>query len=191
MPRTCSSGADTGWRGTSSSCAATWRHRSSRASRRATCGSRCTGRELSEATRLASNDAFRDHWGSQSQNQEVWEKHRSVSISRDDLSFVAIGTNAAGEEEVAGYVITVVQPDDFEGQGFSSSYVELVGTRREWRGKGIAPALLTRVLEASKADGLDKVVLDVDAENPTGALGLYTSLGFEESNRTVSYVREF
>ena len=91
--------------------------------------------ELSEATRLASNDAFRDHWGSQPQNEEVWEKHRSVSIARDDLSFVAIGTNAAGEEEVAGYVITVVQPDDFEGQGFSSSYVELVGTRREWRGQ--------------------------------------------------------
>ena len=84
-----------------------------------------------------------------------------------------------------------MQPDDFEGQGFTSSYVELVGTRREWRGSGIAPALLTRVLEASKADGLDKVVLDVDAENPTGALGLYTSLGFEESNRTVSYVRDF
>jgi len=112
-------------------------------------------------------------------------------VARNDLSFVAIGTNAAGDEEVAGYVMTVVQPDDFAGQGFSSSYVELVGTRREWRSRGIAPALLTRVLEATKADGIDKVVLDVDAENPTGALGLYTSLGFEESNRTVSYVREF
>lgn len=149
------------------------------------------GPELSEATRLAANDSFRDHWGSQPQNEEVWAKHRGVSVMRNDLSFVAIGTNAAGEEEVAGFVLTVVQPDDFEGQGFSSSYVELVGTRREWRGRGIAPALLTRVLEATKADGIDKVVLDVDAENPTGALGLYTSLGFEESNRTVSYVREF
>lgn len=147
--------------------------------------------ELSEATRLASNDAFRDHWGSQSINEEVWTKARSTQISRHDLSFVAIGTNAAGEEEVAGYVVTTVNPDDFEEQGYSSAYVELVGTRREWRGRGIAPALLTRVLEAAKAEGLDKVVLDVDAENPSGALGLYTALGFTEASRTVAYTKEY
>src|SRR5690606_18970796 len=113
-------------------------------------------RDLAEAARTASNDAFRDHWGSQPQNEELWRVHREKEAARNELSFVAIGTNAAGEEEVAGYVLTVVQPDDFAGQGFTSSYVELVGTRREWRGRGIAQALLTRVLEASRADGLDK-----------------------------------
>ena len=147
--------------------------------------------ELSEATRLASNDAFRDHWGSQPQNEEVWRKHRETEVARDDLSFVALGTNAAGEREVAGYVFTIVNPDDWPGLGFSSAYVELVGTRREWRGRGIAPTLLTRVLEAAKAEGLEKVALDVDAENPTGAFDLYTALGFERSHPTIAYVREF
>ncbi len=191
MPRTCSSGVAIGSRGTSSSCVATWTAPIEPREPKGELRIETYRPEFSEATRLASNDAFRDHWGSQSQNAEVWGKHREAEVSRNDLSFVAFGTNAAGEEEVAGYVITVVSPDDFEGQGFTSSYVELVGTRREWRGRGIAPALLVRVLEASKAEGFDKVVLDVDAENPSGALGLYTALGFEESNRTVAYIREF
>ena len=43
----------------------------------------------------------------------------------------------------------------------------------------------------SKREGLDKVVLDVDAENPSGALGFYESLGFAESNRTIAYMRTF
>jgi len=147
--------------------------------------------EWSEATRLATNDSFRDHWGSQPTTEEVWAMHRGLDVARDDLSFVAVGTNAAGEEEVAGLVIASVRPDDFAGQGFSSSYVDLVGTRREWRRQGIAPALLTAHMDAVKREGLDKVVLDVDAENPSGALGFYESLGFAESNRTIAYMRTF
>lgn len=147
--------------------------------------------EWSERTRDASNDAFRDHWGSQPSTEESWRMQRELDVARPDLSFLAIGTNDAGVEEVAGYVLSSVRPDDFEGQGFSSSYIDLVGTRRAWRGRGIAPSLLTAQLEATKRDGLERAVLDVDAENPTGALGLYTSLGFAESNRTIAYTREF
>lgn len=147
--------------------------------------------EWSERTRDASNDAFRDHWGSQPSTEEGWRMQREMDVARPDLSFLAVGVNDEGVEEVAGYVLASVRPDDFDGQGFTSSYVDLVGTRRAWRRRGIAPALLTAHLEATKRDGLEKAVLDVDAENPSGALGFYESLGFAESNRTVAYTRVF
>jgi ribosomal protein S18 acetylase RimI-like enzyme len=144
----------------------------------------------SEATRVARNDAFRDHWGSQPTDPEGWDAFVGRSIMRPDLSCLAIGTRD-GVTEVAGMVLVSVNPEDWEGTGFSSAYIDLVGVRRQWRGRGLATAMLARSLRLIAADGLDKAVLDVDAESPTGALGLYTSLGFAEATRSMSWVREF
>lgn len=146
--------------------------------------------ELSEAVRIARNDSFRDHWGSQPTDQEMWDTFIARAVTRPDLSWLALGERE-GVEEVAGFVITSVNEEDWEGQGFSSAYVDLVGVTRAWRGRGIAPALLAQTLRSVAAAGLDKAVLDVDAENPSGALGLYTGLGFVESHRSLSYVREY
>src|SRR5690606_31923236 len=143
--------------------------------------------DRSEAVRLARNDAFRDHWGSQPTTQEDWQETVSRAIFRPDLSFLAI---AAGGE-IAGFVLSEVNEEDFEPQGFTSAYIDLVGVPRAFRGRGVAPALLSRTLEAIAAAGLEKVVLDVDAESPTGALGLYTGVGFTEANRSVQLNKEF
>jgi hypothetical protein len=35
------------------------------------------------------------------------------------------------------------------------------------------------------------VALDVDSENPSGALGLYTGMGFTAASRSVAFVEEF
>ena len=88
-------------------------------------------------------------------------------------------------------MLASVNEGDWPGQGFSSSYIDLVGVTRAWRKRGIAPALLAKTLSAVAAEGLDKAVLDVDSDSPTGALGLYTGLGFEESNRSVAHNRVY
>ena len=67
----------------------------------------------------------------------------------------------------------------------------LVGTLREHRGRGLAGALLAEVMRASRAAGLERCVLDVDTENPTGALGVYTRLGFAATDRDVAYSIEY
>jgi len=143
--------------------------------------------ERDVAVREARNDAFRDHWGSQSADEEQWRSFATSSLIRRDLSVLAI--DAAGD--VAGFVLTSVNPDDWPGQGFSSGYIDLVGVRRAWRGKGVAPSLLSSALERIRDAGLDKAVLDVDAENPSGALGLYEGVGFVESNRSVNLLKVF
>ncbi|HQG71102.1 MAG TPA: GNAT family N-acetyltransferase, partial [Rhodoglobus sp.] len=62
---------------------------------------------------------------------------------------------------------------------------------RQWRKRGVAAALLAHTLEAVKAAGLEKAVLDVDSDSPTGALGLYTRVGFAESNTSVNFTKVF
>jgi mycothiol synthase len=139
------------------------------------------------ALRLARNDSFRDHWGSQPTTEEDWATFGSRETVHLDLSFVAVD----GTGEIGGFVITEVRKGDWEGQGFTSAYIDLVGTTRAFRGRGIAPALLAATLRACAEAGYDKAVLDVDAENPTGALALYEGLGFRQAERTVALTRVF
>lgn len=144
------------------------------------------GPEHSERVHAAVTDSFRDHWASQPMSDEQWEKFVGRSTFRPDLGSVAIV-----DGEVAGFVLASVIEEDWAGQGFSSSYIDLVGVPRAFRGRGIAPALLAASMRLMAAEGLERAVLDVDSDSPTGALGLYTKVGFAESNRSVAYNRVY
>jgi ribosomal protein S18 acetylase RimI-like enzyme len=139
-----------------------------------------------EATRLARNEAFRDHWGSQPTGEEQWESFMTLPSRRFDLSFLAL----AGEE-VVGFVIAETTESDWEMQGFTGSYIALVGVASGWRRRGVAPALLAASLRASREAGLERAVLDVDSESPTGALGLYTGMGFTQVSGSRAQVKTF
>jgi ribosomal protein S18 acetylase RimI-like enzyme len=141
--------------------------------------------ERSASVLEARTDSFRDHWGSQPMSDEQWEAWTGGTF-RPDVSFLAL----AGDE-VVGFCLCQVSEEDWVTQGFSGPYIAMVGTTRAWRGKRIAPALLGRTMEASAALGWEKATLSVDAENPSGALGLYTGMGFVRTNAEVSLVREY
>ena len=66
-------------------------------------------------------------------------------------------------------------------QGYTSGYTDALCVRRSYRGRRIAPALLAAGMRAYAADGMQYAVLDVDTENPTGAYGLYSSLGYQKT----------
>lgn len=140
------------------------------------------GAERSEAVRAAKNSAFADHWGSQPTGSEQWQSMMRLPTFRPDLSRIALDG-----DEVVGFVTTEVNEDDWARQGFSSGYIGLVGTVRPWRRRGVASALLGAVLDAYAHAGLERAVLDVDTESPTGALGVYTGMGFRPTTRDVAY----
>jgi mycothiol synthase len=142
--------------------------------------------EHSTAALEAKNAAFRDHWGSQPMTVEQWESMLGLSVFRPELSFLAL----AGDE-VVGFLTTEVNEDDWERQGYSSGYIPLVGVVREWRRKGVAPALLARAFAAFRDAGLERAALDVDSDNPTGALGLYTGMGFVPETRETAFSKVF
>ena len=64
-------------------------------------------------------------------------------------------------------------------------YIDSLAVFKEYRGQGIAKALIARVEEKSQALNIPTLGLLVDNENPTAAK-LYTSLGFAPVN-----IREF
>lgn len=144
--------------------------------------------ELDEPTRLAHTDAFADHWGSEPRSPEEWRQwftgHRGF---RPDLSRVAVD-GATGD--VAGYVLLAAYPADWDLVPVEA-WVNTVGTVRSWRGRGLGRALMSAVLEAvaDADDGFERAMLGVDAENPSGAVALYRSLGFEDVRALTTLAR--
>lgn len=126
-----------------------------------------------DAVRLAHNEAFADHWGSQPRSPEDWGSGRAMFAPQ--WSFVAV---EEGSGRVVGYVETGRYEQDWEIAGYTSGYVHLLGVLRPWRGRGVAKALLTTTMAAQRADGMQFTELGVDTANPSGAQGLYAALGF-------------
>lgn len=134
-----------------------------------------------EATRIARNDAFRDHWGSLETPVERWAFFVDGPHLRPDLSWLAVE-----QDRVVALALGSVNEDDWEGQGYSSVYIDLIGVTRDRRGRRLAPAVITALLRTARDAGLEKAVLDVDTESPTGANSLYGRLGFEPTERSVA-----
>lgn len=136
-----------------------------------------------EAVRLAFNASWADHWGSRQRDPEGWATEMvGSSVFRPDLSSVAV----AGDEVVA-LLLTERYPQDDEVRGHAEAWIGTLGTRREWRGRGIASGLIVRALHAYRDDGLDHAMIGVDADSLTGAAALYRGLGFEEQHRYASW----
>ncbi len=57
-------------------------------------------------------------------------------------------------------------------------YTEAISVLREYRGRGIASALICRSMAMFKMLNMDEVALTADTQNPTGAMRLYTALGY-------------
>ncbi len=66
-----------------------------------------------------------------------------------------------------------------------------VSVRRPWRGRGLARALVSQSLVAFRDRGMTDAVLGVDADNPTGALGVYEANGFVVHQRERAFRKPF
>jgi mycothiol synthase len=140
-----------------------------------------------EPLRLAHNTAFADHWGSAAVGPTAWAHQRTGSRSfRPGSSVAALTANGS----VAGYVMSYEYPADTARTGVRDLYIGTVGTLPAHRGRGIAGALIAHVLQGAVDQGYATASLTVDAENPTGALGVYDRAGFRLHRREVTYLRQ-
>ncbi|MFF5208593.1 GNAT family N-acetyltransferase [Streptosporangium sp. NPDC000396] len=140
--------------------------------------------DLAEAAREVRNAAFTDHWGSVPHTPESWKSNIvGARAFRPEGSFLV--QDGAGRS--VAVLLTHYFEADTESTGVREAWIQIIGTLREWRGKGVASALLAHALTEFRAQGYGKAGLGVDADNPTGALGVYTRAGFEVEHRTTTY----
>lgn len=92
----------------------------------------------------------------------------------------------AGDTPI-GIVQPYIKDDENRRYGRKRGHTEHICVLREWRRKGIASALIARSLEQLKARGMTSATLDVDAENPSGALRVYKMLGFRREKSFTFY----
>ncbi len=90
-------------------------------------------------------------------------------------------------DEVAGSVMNLVFPEENARLGVQRGWLEHVSVRRPWRKRGLASALMVRSMRILCDQGLDEAALGADAENLSGAVRLYESLGFRRVRTGAGY----
>jgi mycothiol synthase len=111
------------------------------------------------------NDVFRDEWGHIEIPFDEW-RTRNVEHRDFDPSLWLLATE---DGEPVGGLGGVVSGD--------RGWIFEVGVRAPWRGRGIGSAMLRRSFATFAERGLPRVTLNVDSENPTGAVGVYERAG--------------
>ena len=130
----------------------------------------------------ASNEAFRDHWG---YIPDPWVAFEGFIQSPDyDPSLWRVAWH---DDQVVGMVLSFIDKDENEIYGRKRGYTENICVRRPWRKQGVAKALIASSLKALKEAGMNEAGLGVDAENISGALNLYKSMGFQVVKRLTIY----
>lgn len=135
----------------------------------------------SEQVRAVANAAFADHWASTPRDRETWEFDLGMAMTRLDLSVVALADTG-----VVGYSHNGHIAGDEAVTGRRDGWILSLGVVRDRRRQGIAAALIARSIELFREVGFTHAILGVDSDNPTGAAGLYTRLGFETLHRQIA-----
>jgi GNAT superfamily N-acetyltransferase len=134
-----------------------------------------------KAVIAADNEAFLDHFGSVDDPDIVY-----AQIVEDPDTDVSLWIVAFDGDEIAGAVLNGVHADH---AGFPVGWLDSIFTRRPWRRRGLARALIARSLAVLRDRGLSSAALGVDAANPNQALHLYESCGFEVASSSTAWRR--
>ena len=129
-------------------------------------------------------EAFRDHWSAREKTDEDFER----TYKREELD-TDLWVVAWDGDEIAGVVQTWIWPEENATIGIARGWLEHISVRRPWRRRGLGRAITAEALRRLRAVGMTEGALGVDAENPTGALGLYEGLGFALHQRWMTYRR--
>lgn len=106
-----------------------------------------------------------------------------------EWSFVAID-KTSDRAKLAGYVLASRYDEDFPLLGFTEATIEAVGVVAAWRGQRVGRALVTEVLKAAKAAGMDYVTIDTDSSGDPSVQGMYADTGFVSAAQSTHYVIE-
>ena len=119
-------------------------------------------------------EAFRDHFGGHDQSEAAYRRWSNSPRMQPELLLVAFDG-----DEVAAAVQGVIVDEENRVNGYLRGWTDPIFTRRRWRRRGLASALLGRTLALLRDKGMTSAQLGVDTQNPNDALALYRRHRFE------------
>jgi ribosomal protein S18 acetylase RimI-like enzyme len=128
----------------------------------------------------AHQDSFSQHFGFTPRPAEPWIKHFTEYDGADPNGRFLLRVNG----EVAGFV-TCTNDNAHDNGG----YVDLLGVRHAFHGQGFGKLLLRWAFAYCSSRGFTDVDLAVDTGNTSGALGLYSAVGFTTLSEFHLYAR--
>lgn len=134
--------------------------------------------ESDERVYAAHQDGFADHWDFHPEPIEEW-RH---ALRRPPFD-LALWFLAEAGSELAG--LCLCRPEE-PGRP-DLGWVNVLTVRRRWRRQGLARALLLHAFTVFRERGKLEAGLAVDAENTTGAVSLYESVGMRVVRRNDTY----
>ena len=133
-------------------------------------------------------ESFADHFNSYRESfPEFVQRLREDPGHRWDHWWIA-EVETDGVVVPGGAIVGSVLSAD--AAGVEGSYIDYIGVHRRARGRGVAKALLHTVIRDAAERDRNRVNLEVDADSPTGADGLYVAMGWETKYRTESWHRD-
>jgi mycothiol synthase len=130
-----------------------------------------------QAFHRAQMDSFADTWGFTEEPYEPWThwmmgerfqpEHWFLVETRGDVAAIALCRVSDTEPNLG--------------------WVDILGVLPAYRRRGLAIGLLRLVFRHFADQGLERVGLSVDAENPTGAVRLYERAGMHVARRDIRY----
>jgi ribosomal protein S18 acetylase RimI-like enzyme len=130
----------------------------------------------------ASNEAFRDHWGSRDESEEEYKSQLESPEFRPELWKVAWDG-----DEMASVVHNFIDQKENREYQRKRGYTEGICTRRPWRKLGLARSLLVQSMQMFKEMGMTETALGVDSENLSGAFLLYEGVGYRKVRQQTIY----
>ncbi len=138
-------------------------------------------RDLWDADAEASRDGFEPiEWP-----EELYQQWLNEPMFKPELYIVAWDG-----DRIAGAVQNHIDDEENSEYRRKRGYTENIHVGRQWRGKGLAKGMLAISFRLLRDMGMTEAALNVDAENPTGALRLYESMGFGVEKRFMHYRKE-
>jgi len=131
-------------------------------------------------------ESFADHWGSYRESfAEFVQRLVEVPQEADWDHWWIAEVEREGRWLPAGGLVAARQgPRDGLGEG---TYLEYLGVHRSARGHGVAKSLLRAAFADAARRSRTRVELEVDADSPTGADGLYEAMGFTTFEQTQTW----
>lgn len=131
------------------------------------------------------NQSFIDHWNFHPLTVENRAHWLTESSYRPELDLVAV----APDGTLAAFCYNMIHAQENELTGKLEGWIADLGTRRGFRRIGLGRAMLLTGLHMLQAQGMDTALLGVDSENPSGALKLYQSVGFQKRYSSIAFVK--